>query len=151
MVNFTEWKHVCIYIYTHTHRYTKNKEKKHKQWKKVIKPQWKRKKRRRKKQRKPKINQRASLVVQWERIHFVRQGTWVWLLVQGDPTCLGATKPLNHSCFAQAPEPMLSNYWACLPRPLKPECPRARAPQQGKPLQWEAYTLQQRVVPACHD
>ena len=29
--------------------------------------------------------------------------------------------------------------------------PRARAPQQEKPLQWEACALQQRVVPAHHN
>ena len=29
--------------------------------------------------------------------------------------------------------------------------PRARAPQQEKPPQWEARTLQQRVAPAHHN
>ena len=29
--------------------------------------------------------------------------------------------------------------------------PRARAPQQEKPLQREARTLQPRVAPACHN
>ena len=36
------------------------------------------------------------------------QGTRVWALVQEDPTCRGATKPVGH------------NYWACEPQLLKP-------------------------------
>ena len=46
------------------------------------------------------------------------QGTRVRALVREDPTCRGATKPVHH------------NYWA--------RVPRAHAPQQKKPLQWEA-------------
>ena len=45
-------------------------------------------------------------------------GTQVRFLVQEDSTCHEATKPMSH------------NYWAC-------------APQQEKPLQWEARALQQ--------
>ena len=56
------------------------------------------------------------------------QGTWVRALVREDPTCRGATKPVHH------------NYWA--------RVPRAHAPQQEKPLQWEARAPQQRVAPA---
>ena len=44
-------------------------------------------------------------------------GTWVWYLVQEDPTCPWATKPTCH------------NYWAC-------------AAQQMKSLQWDARTPQ---------
>ena len=36
------------------------------------------------------------------------QGTWVRALVQEDPTCRGATKPVHH------------NYWAHMPQLLKP-------------------------------
>ena len=36
----------------------------------------------------------ASLVVQWLRIHLPMQGTWIRALVQEDPTCCGATKPM---------------------------------------------------------
>ena len=50
------------------------------------------------------------------------QRTWVRALVQEDPTCHGATKPVHH------------NYWA--------QVPRAHAPQHKKPLQWEAHTPQ---------
>ena len=66
------------------------------------------------------------------------QGTRVQALVQEDPTCRGATKPVRH------------NYWACEPQLLSPRAtttkthaPRDRAPQQEKPPQWEA--------PACHN
>ena len=71
---------------------------------------------------------RTSLVVQWLRIHLPMQGTRVWALIREDPTCRGATKPVHH------------NFWSSLPR--------ARAPQQEKPLQWEARAPQQRVAPA---
>ena len=84
----------------------------------------------------------TSLVVQWLRIHLLMQRTWVRSLVQEDPTCCGATKPMRH------------NYWAHVPQLLKPvhpracalqllspraatteaHAPRARAPQE-KPLQ----------------
>ena len=39
----------------------------------------------------------ASLVVQWLRIHLPMQGTRVRSLVQEDPTCRGATKPMRHN------------------------------------------------------
>ena len=41
---------------------------------------------------------RASLVVQWLRIHLPVQGTWVRALVWEDPICRGATKPVHHDC-----------------------------------------------------
>ena len=64
------------------------------------------------------------------------QGTLVLALVQEDPTCRGATKPVRH------------NYWACMPQLLKPGHPRAHALQQEKPPQWEARAPQRRVAPA---
>ena len=33
----------------------------------------------------------------WLRIHLPMQGTWVQPLVWEDPTCCGATKPMNHN------------------------------------------------------
>ena len=50
----------------------------------------------------------ASLVAQWLRIRLPMQGTRVRALVQEDPTCRGATKPMRH------------NYWAHVPQLLKP-------------------------------
>ena len=41
-----------------------------------------------------KINKRASLVAQWLRIRLPMQETQVRSLVQEDPTCRGATKPV---------------------------------------------------------
>ena len=69
------------------------------------------------------------------------QETQVWSLVQEDPTCLGATKPVYYT------------YWVCVleawkPKLLKPKHPRARALQQEKPLQWEAFTLQLQSNPS---
>ena len=50
----------------------------------------------------------ASLVAQWLGICLPTQGTRVQALVQEDPTCCGATKPMRH------------NYWARVPQLLKP-------------------------------
>ena len=51
----------------------------------------------------------ASPVVQWLKIYLAMQGTPVWSLVQEDPTCHSATKPIRHSYWActQAHEPQL--------------------------------------------
>ena len=91
---------------------------------------------------------RASLVAQWLRIRLPMQGTRVRALVREDSTCHGATKPVHHNCWACAPEPVSHNYWVRVPQLLKPVCPRACAPQQEKPLQWEARPLQWRAAPA---
>ena len=40
---------------------------------------------------------RASLVAKWLRICLPMQGTRVGALVQEDPTCRGATKPVRHN------------------------------------------------------
>ena len=83
------------------------------------------------------------------------QGTWVRALVWEDPTCHGAAKPVRHNYWAWALEPMSHNYWGHVPQQLSPwattseaRAPRAHAPQQEKPPQWEAHTLQWRVAPA---
>ena len=55
------------------------------------------------------------------------QETRVRALVWEDLTCHGATKPVRH------------NYWALVPR--------AHAPQQEKPPQWEARAPQRKVAP----
>ena len=48
------------------------------------------------------------------------QGTWVQALVQDDPTCCGATKPVRHDYWACALEAASHNYWAHVPQLLKP-------------------------------
>ena len=78
----------------------------------------------------------ASLVAQWLRICLPMQGTRVRALVRGDPTCRRATKPMHHNYWACALESVSHNYWA--------HVPRARAPQQEKPQQWEARAPQWR-------
>jgi len=40
---------------------------------------------------------RTSLVVQWIGIYLPMQWTQVCYLVQKDPTCRGATKPMSHN------------------------------------------------------
>ena len=61
-------------------------------------------------------------------------GTRVQSLVWEDSTCCGATKLVRHNYWASTLEPVNHNYWA--------HAPRARAPQQGKPLRWEASASQ---------
>ena len=61
----------------------------------------------------------TSLVAQWLRIRLPMQGTWVWALVQEDPTCHGATTPMHHSYWACALEPVSHNYWARVLQLLK--------------------------------
>ena len=51
------------------------------------------------------MNNLASLVVQCIRICLAVQGTWVWSLVQEDPTCLRATKSWHHSYGASTLQP----------------------------------------------
>ena len=97
---------------------------------------------------------RDSPVAQWLRIRLPMQGTWVRALIREDPTGCGATKLMRHNYWACALEPMSHNYWAREPQLLSPRAAttevhmlRACAPQQGKPPQWEARTLQRRVAP----
>ena len=78
------------------------------------------------------------------------QGTWDRAPVQEDLTYHGATKPVHHNYWACALEPVSHNYWAHVPQLLSLHS-RARAPQQEKPLQWEARAQQRRVAPALHN
>ena len=48
------------------------------------------------------------------------KGTRVRALVQEDPTCRGATKPVHHNYWACALEPVSHTYWAHVPQLLKP-------------------------------
>ena len=67
----------------------------------------------------------TSLLAQWLRICLPMQGTWVQSLVQEDPTCCRATKPVLHNYWGCALEPASHNYRARMPR--------AHALQQEKP------------------
>ena len=79
------------------------------------------------------INVGTSLVAQWLRIRRSMRGTQVRSLVQEDPTCWGATKPVHHNYRACALEPASLNYWAHIPQLLKPAHPRAHVPQLLNP------------------
>ena len=68
------------------------------------------------------LDQGASLVAQWLGIHLPMQGTRVRALVQEDPTCRGATKPVRHNYWACALEPVSHNYWVRVLQLLKPAC-----------------------------
>ena len=68
--------------------------------------------------------------------------------VQENPTFRGATKPTHHNYWARALEPESRNYWAHVPWLLKHTQPRAHAPQQEKPQQWEVHTSQRRTAPS---
>ena len=48
------------------------------------------------------------------------QGTQVQALLQEDPTCHGATKPVHHNYWACAIAPASHNYWAHVPQLQKP-------------------------------
>ena len=65
------------------------------------------------------------------------QGTRVQAVIQEDPTCCGATKPVHHNYWARALEPTSHNYWAHEPQLLSPRAtttearvPTARGQQQ---------------------
>ena len=77
----------------------------------------------------------TPLVVQWVGIHLPMLGTQVQSLVWEDSTCLGQLKP---KCSRALKSPLMS------PCTTSTE---ACAPQQEKPLQWEAQAPQQRVAP----
>ena len=67
------------------------------------------------------------------------QGTRVWALVQEDPTCRRATKPMRHNYWACALEPASHNYWAHVPQLLKltrlePELHDKRSHRNEKPV-----------------
>ena len=65
---------------------------------------------------------RASLMVQWLWMHLPIQWTWVWSLVQEDPTCCRATKPMHHNYWTpNALESVLYNkgsHWSHAMRSL---------------------------------
>ena len=90
----------------------------------------------------------TSLVAQGLRICLPMQGTRVRALVREDPTCRGATKPVHHNYWACALEPASHNYRSPWATTAEAHGPRARAPQQEKPPQWEARAPQWRVAPA---
>ena len=98
---------------------------------------------------------RTFLVAQWIRICLTMQGTRV-------PSCHETAESMCHNYWARALGPAKHNNWAWVLQLLKPTCakactlqllspraasiedfgPRACAPQQKKPLQWETHAPQ---------
>ena len=74
-------------------------------------------------------------MVQWLRLCPAMQGTPVRSLVQEDPTCCRATKPVYWACILEA---MSHSYRAHMKQLLKPASPSACALQTKKLRQWEA-------------
>ena len=48
---------------------------------------------------------RASLVVQWLRIHLAMQGIWVQSVIREDPACRRATQPMHYNYRAKLQSP----------------------------------------------
>ena len=69
------------------------------------------------------------------------QTSWVQLLAREDPARLVAMTP-THRNDAHAPQLLSLRSRAQGPELLKPAHPRAYAPQQEKPLQWEVSAVQ---------
>ena len=86
------------------------------------------------------VSSRASLGIQWLRIHLPMQGTWVLSLVWEDPTrCRGLTQssqllsPCSRACKLR--------FWGCLlqlpkPRHLEPVLGNKRGHHKGKPMHY---------------
>ena len=75
------------------------------------------------------------------------QEVWVQPLVQEDATPHGATKLMSHNYWACALEPPSHNYWSPHATVIKSKRPRACAPQEETPPQWEAHSLQLESSP----
>ena len=73
----------------------------------------------------------ASLVAWWWRVHLTMQETWVWSLIQEDPTYHRATKPVHCKYWACALEPRNYNHWS--PWALKPMLHDKRSHHNEKP------------------
>jgi len=69
-------------------------------------------------------------------------GTQFQSLVWEDPSCRRAKKHVHHNCWACTLEPGNHNHWVHLSQLPKPAHSTACAPQQEKPPQWEAHTMQ---------
>ena len=76
----------------------------------------------------------VSQVMQWLRIRLAIQGILARSLIQEDPTCHRANKPMYHNHWASAIEAASCNYGAHTPQLLKPECPGDCALQQEKAM-----------------
>ena len=60
----------------------------------------------------------ASMVAQWLRICLPMQGTWVWFLIQEEPSCCRANTPICHNYWAKLYSPWAATTEACVPQSL---------------------------------
>ena len=97
-----------------------------------------------------KKKKRTFPMAQWLRIRLPMQGTQVRSLVQEDPTCCGATKPVRHNYWACTLQPVRHNYWS--PHALEPACPNnwAHALQPLKPMHSRAHVPQLLKPTGCN-
>ena len=63
-------------------------------------------------------------------------------LIREDPACHRVAEPIGHYSWACVQEPGNHNHWVHLSQLPKPAHSTACAPQQEKPPQWEAHTMQ---------
>ena len=94
------------------------------------------------------VPRQDSLVAQWIRIHLAMQGKLVRSLFWEDSTCCGATKSVSQNYWAWALKPMSQQLLSPHDATTEAHVPKACAPQQEQPLQWEDCTPQPRVGPA---
>ena len=92
------------------------------------------------------VYSRTSLVAHWLRIHLPMQGTWVQSLVQEDPTCHRATKPMCHNYWACILKTASHSYWSHMPQLLKPMHLEPVLCNK-RSYHNEKHTQQQRVAP----
>ena len=64
------------------------------------------------------------------------QETQVQSLIQEDPTCCGATKPMRHNYWACDSEPGTHNHWS--PHALEPVLHKSSLSNEKPALQWES-------------
>ena len=94
------------------------------------------------------LNAQASMVAQWWGICLLMQETWVRSLIWKDTTCRGAAESMcQNFWWTYALETRTHDYWARVLQLLKLTLPRARALQQGKPPQREAWAPQRESSP----
>jgi len=70
------------------------------------------------------------------------QETWIWSLGWEDLIYQGANKPMPHKYWARVPQILSLCSGAQELQLLKPMHPKACAPQQKEPPQWEAWAPQ---------
>ena len=74
-------------------------------------------------------------------------GDTVPSLIQEDPTCCGATKPIHHNCWACAPLPGRCNYRAHVQQLLQPACLESILRNKGRNCSEKPMQHNRRLTP----